>query len=654
MWRRKLMPLMILALVDVGRGGSAMASGDFHGPHGIRGRWAAEVTIGTSVRMKEASPSLIGVGNGGTAPVNTVDDGNLNYQKGDVFSTVAKVLGELDIQKDGAGAFVRANAYTNPTLENSAVPHGASNTGYAADQTLSDNRFPDGSRFSDLRLLDAYVYAETEVLERPLTVKLGRQVVTWGESLFIQGGVNQYSNLDAAALRRPGAQLKEIFLPIPQLYFNLQTAQELSFEGFVQLNHERANIDGCGTLFSPADLLACGNVGSGLNPGALALPGANLFVDFSSYTDQQAMFGGGEARVVRADGSEVGLASTVIGPIVGDLNFKMDDVGERRAPDKGQFGVAMRYFSENLNTEFGVYAVNYHQRVPNLSLINRPTTDANSVFSGQGLGGLFGIPGLSYFFDSGSKNIQVAGVSAATEIQGVSVFGELSFTKDYPAPLNTTDLVKGASTGTGPLQRYQAQAANAPAGTQILEGSKRLNKWQAQVAGIKSFPRILGTSAVAVVGELGVQIWSGIEDPFTGERFGRSPIFGAASHINYNNGVCDLGVNVSSNKDPRFCATDGFATKTAAAYRLSTVFQYPDLFPGINVLPRVFLAHDFKGTSADGFLVEDRINFGLGLKAEIKSGKYFADVSYSGFSDRSFYDPLRDKDFLSLVLGANL
>lgn len=157
-----------------------------------------------------------------------------------------------------------------------------------------------------------------------------------------------------------------------------------------------------------------------------------------------------------------------------------------------------------------------------------------------------------------------------------------------------------------------------------------------------------------MIGELGVQIWSGIEDPFTGERYGRNPAFSVASHINYNNGVCDLGVNVSSNLDPRYCAVDDFAAKTAAAYRLSTVFQYPDLLPGINISPRAFLAHDFKGTSADGFLVEDRINIGLGLKAEIKSGKYFADLSYSGFLDQSFYDPMKDKDFISVVLGANL
>ncbi|MDX1670364.1 MAG: DUF1302 family protein, partial [Limnobacter sp.] len=90
------------------------------------------------------------------------------------------------------------------------------------------------------------------------------------------------------------------------------------------------------------------------------------------------------------------------------------------------------------------------------------------------------------------------------------------------------------------------------------------------------------------------------------------------------------------------------------AYRLLTVFQYPNLLSGVNVAPRAFLSHDFQGNSADGLLIEGRINIGLGIKADIQSGKYFADLSYSGFADDSFYDPLKDKDFISFVLGANL
>lgn len=633
--------------------GPAMAA-DFEGPMGTRGWWAMEVTVGMSSRLENADSSLVSIGNGGIAASNTVDDGNLNFKKGDIYSGVVKAVGEIDISKDGKGAFVRAKAYSDLALKNKNAPHGASNTGYIPNTDLTDDGFPDGTRFEDIQLLDAYAYAETDIAGKPVLFKLGKQVVTWGEGLFIQGGVNQYANLDSVALRRPGSKLKEVFLPIPQFYANLQATDDLSLEAFAQLNHEKVVIDGCGTLFSPADLLNCGTVGTGINPGALALGGTGLYANFSGYSDREAMFGGGPGRVEMADGTDVGPLSTVLGVGASTINFRMDEVAERRAPDKGQFGLAMRYFAENIDTELGFYAVNYHQRIPNLSLINKPTSDTNSVFSGQGLGSVFGIPGLSYLFDWGGQDIQVLGVSAATEVGGWSVFGEVSSTKDYPAPYNTPDLVKGAATGTGPLGRYQAQAANGAQGSVILQGFKPLDKVQAQVSTVKLFPRILGASTVALIGEIGMQLWSGIGDPLTGERFGRNPAFGAATHATYNNGNCDLGVNASANLDPRYCAADGFATKTAAAYRLLTVLMYPNLVSGVNVSPRAFLAHDFHGTSADGFLIEDRINIGLGLKAEIQSGKYFADLSYSGFMNRSFYDPLKDKDSVSLVLGANL
>ncbi|MEQ9106100.1 MAG: DUF1302 domain-containing protein [Limnobacter sp.] len=630
------------------------SAGDFEGPAGTRGRWAMEMTVGSSMRLENAHASVVSIGNGGTAASNTVDDGNLNYANGDVFSSVAKAVGELELTKDNVGAFVRAKAYSDFQTPNKGVDHGSSKNAYIPGQEPSDSGFPDGSRFEDAQLLDAFGFASFEPMDKPLTIKFGRQVVTWGEALFVLGGVNQYSNFDVAALRRPGAQLKEVFLPIPQVSANLQATQSLSIETFAQLNHEKVVIDGCGTLFSPADLLNCGNSGSGLNPGALALGNTGTFINFSRYTDRQTLTGGGDARVETADGRDVGPASTLLGLAASTVNFKMDETAERRPSDKGQIGLAARFFAAELGTEFGVYAVNYHQRIPNLSLVNRPTNNSNSIFSGQGTGALFQIPGLSYFFDWGAEDIQVLGFSAATELAGWSLFGEVSFTKDYPVPYNTPDLIKGAATGTGPLSQYRAQANNGEPGTVVLAGSKPLDKIQMQASTIKLFPRRLGASAIALVGEIGAQMWKGIGDPFTGERFGRSPVFGAASHAMYNNGQCNLGVNASANLDPRYCAVDGFATETAAGYRLLAVFQYPDLLAGINFSPRAFIAHDFLGTSADGVFLENRINLGLGLKGEIKSGKYFADLSLSLYDDKAFYDPLKDKDFMSFVLGANL
>lgn len=633
----------------------AGAAGTFQGPGGIEGRWAAEVTIGASQRTREADPTLVFIGNGGSASSNTVDDGNLNYKKGDLVSSVAKIVGEVEVKKGGVGAFVRAKAYTDYTAKNHKVPHGNSANGYARDEALRGENLPEGTKFEDVQLLDAYAFADFKPFNKPMTLKFGNQVVTWGEALFLLGGVNQYSNFDSAALRRPGAQLKEVFLPIPQLSANFQATDGLSLEAFVQLNHEKVVVDGCGTYFSPADLLNCGRSGSALNPGALGLSagGQNIFVDFSGYSDAQSLKGGGRPVVRNGDGSENAALTPVVAgllPNLQDINFRMDEVNERRAKDGGQFGVSGRYYAGTIGTEFGFYAVNYHQRLPALSLINIPTRDANSVFSGQGLGGQLGVSPLSYFFDWGKENIKVFGTSAATEIGGFSVFGEVSVTKDYPVSYNTPDFLKGTANGDGPLASFQARAQSSPQGT-VIAGFKPLDKIQMQVSTVKLFPQLLGASSLAVAAEIGAQIWKGIGDPYTSERFGRSPAFGAADHQSYAaGGGCTLAVN----PNPRNCVVDGFATKTAAGYRVLGVLTYPDVGYGITLKPRIFFSHDFKGTSADGLFLEDRMNLGVGLRAEIKSGAYFAETNYSRFNDKAYFDPFKDRDFLSLVLGANL
>eukprot|EP01036_Dinobryon_divergens_P004701 gene4701-6234_t len=213
--------------------GFSLAAGSFEGPVGIEGRWAMEVTVGASMRTKDADESLVFIGNGGKASSGTVDDGNLNYSKGDVFNAVAKAVGELELKKDNYGVFIRAKAFSDFHNRSNRVPHGSSNNGFRPNEPLNDNGFDKGTKFEDAQFLDAYFFGNYEPLGKPLTLKIGNQVVTWGEALFVLGGVNQYSNFDSAALRRPGAQLKEVFLPIPQISANLQATDSLSLAGFI-------------------------------------------------------------------------------------------------------------------------------------------------------------------------------------------------------------------------------------------------------------------------------------------------------------------------------------------------------------------------------------------------------------------------------------
>ncbi len=85
------------------------------------------------------------------------------------------------------------------------VPHGNFPNGYLADTPLSDDGMSNLNSFKGIALLDAYLYYSFDAGSVPIDLRLGRQVVSWGESTFIQNGINAINPVDVTALRRPGA-----------------------------------------------------------------------------------------------------------------------------------------------------------------------------------------------------------------------------------------------------------------------------------------------------------------------------------------------------------------------------------------------------------------------------------------------------------------
>ncbi|MFT8046915.1 DUF1302 domain-containing protein, partial [Salmonella enterica subsp. enterica serovar Enteritidis] len=73
---------------------------------------------------------------------------------------------------------------------------------------ISDSNRKEAAQSSGAQILDAFVYHNYSVGDLPGTVRLGKQVVSWGESTFIGNSINSINPLDAAAFRRPGAEIK--------------------------------------------------------------------------------------------------------------------------------------------------------------------------------------------------------------------------------------------------------------------------------------------------------------------------------------------------------------------------------------------------------------------------------------------------------------
>lgn len=585
------------------------AAAEFSLDNGMEGRWGLGMSLGTSIRTSDANLPLVQVGNGGQGN-SSHDDGNTNYGKGDPFSTLGKVTGELQLKKGGFGGFVRAKAWYDYTLKQQGVDHGSSANGYVPGAKLNDNDFDHLSKFSGAALLDAYGFWSGDLEGgRSLSVKLGRHVVNWGESLFIQG-INQFGAVDVSAARRPGAEVKEILLPYNQLSASFGASESLSFEAFYQLGKAKNVLDGCGTYWSISDVYNC--------------------------SDRGVLVAAGPAAGRQDSAAYAGIPfPPPAGPIT---NFIMGNGGNREPKSGGQYGLAARYYAQSLATEFGAYYVNYNQRSPILSVLFDGTPIPASAFAG-------GTFRLQYAWDWSAKNIKVFGLSASTNLGGWSVFGEASYTKDFPVQINGVDLLRGATSGLGPLAFTAATPRNVG---NFMTGIALKDKTQIQASALKIFPQIAGAETLSLAGEAAFQNWQGIGDAATGLRYGRAFVYGQGQ----TSTMPCTGAGSTGNVNPNFCETKGYATTTAWGYRARAELSYPNAFAGVNVKPRVFLSHDVKGFSADNTFVEDRMTLGLGVRFDYLN-RYYADLSFNKFNRDATYDVFNDRDFASVVVGVN-
>ena len=63
----------------------------------IKGTLDTTVSTGIAIRVEERDPRIVAQVNGGTGFDPDVDDGNLNFDQGDVTSLNIKVLHEIDL-----------------------------------------------------------------------------------------------------------------------------------------------------------------------------------------------------------------------------------------------------------------------------------------------------------------------------------------------------------------------------------------------------------------------------------------------------------------------------------------------------------------------------------------------------------------------------
>jgi len=601
----------------------------------VTGSFDTTLSVGGLWRMQNREASLISIANGGTSRDPNSDDGNLKYDKGDMVSLAFKATHDLELNYRNFGAFFRGTYFYDH-----AFMHKGGMTNAARSELGRD-----------AELLDAYVRGRFDVGGRALNVRAGRQVVSWGESTFIQNGINILNPVNVSRLRVPGSELKEGLTPIGMLWASQELTDNVTAEVVWMAEWEKTKIEPAGTFFSTNDFVSAG--------------GTNAYTGFGRRSDGNAQTGSG---VFPLD-----PAAPLIAPRSKD----------REPGNGGEYGFALRAFLPEWNhTEVGLYHVNYHSRIPFVSGYRGGITASSTIASGPFAGcTVFDVPTFGQVLNATSnpslamnqacgnaallasltgaspagtyfveypKNIKLFGLSFNTEgPAGIALQGEYSFRKNQPVQLPSAELLNAAlgirNQLDKPASLTDLGAFGVPYGEEI-SGYRRVKMHQVQVTGTKAIPRVLGAEQVVVVGEIG---YTKLQLP---------------SDLKFAASGCHLPQSGSSDT-ASFGAKDSncFMTENSWGYRLLARFDYPNAFAGVNVSPRIAFSHDVSGRSPTFNEGAKAVTLGLGFnyrqnwQADIAYSTFFGGKKVSGTDSVGTYashtNPLYDRDFLSISVS---
>ncbi|MGR3219577.1 MAG: DUF1302 domain-containing protein [Candidatus Anammoxibacter sp.] len=506
---------------------------------GITGNFDTTITVGAGWRVEKRDDDLIGTFNGGKRAHVNGDDGNLNFDR-ELISQATKVTNELHLNWRNFGLFVRGHYFYDSVNANKGGLSGRAKAKVGADA----------------KLLDAYISGDFTIKDHHLNVRVGKQVLSWGESTFIPNGINIINPIDVAQLRSPGSEIRNALIPVPMFSASYNVSENINIEGFYQFNFEETEIDPVGSFFSVSDI-----VGSG---------GKVLWLGAEGET------GGGIPRS-NSDASE-----------------------------GGQFGFAARAYVPALNeTEFGLFYINYHSRLPILSF-------RTGTLAGLRIGDY---AGSSKYIIEYPNNIHLFGLSFNTMLIGsrIALAGEFSFRTNMPLQINDNELIAALFT---PLSADSTSQVGSFGFNREIRGYKTKNVSQAQITASRVFgpTNPFRASRITVIGEAGFTYVSKLEDK-----------------------------NNLSFDGPESSTADAFSW----GYNLLVQFDYENAIGPIKLTPTFAFSHDVNGITPGppGNFLENRMSITTGL-----SGSYLqrwkADLKYTSFFGAEHLNVLQDRDFV--------
>lgn len=617
----------------------------------VKGSFDTTLSIGALGRLDDPDPQLYGIssrydGVPGLQRSANADDGNLNYNAG-LVSSLVKANHDLQLDYRDAGVFVRGFYFYDFTNVN----------GSRNRTVLSKEARRIVAQGGEL--MDAYVYFKPTLGDLPARIAVGRQVLSWGESTFIPNGINSVNPIDVAKLRTPGSELKEALRPLNMVSASLGLSDTLTLEAFYLLDWERTRVDPPGTYFSTNDFVAKG--------------GTKVYLGFGAIPDTSQL-----GAILRGTDNEPSAT--------------------------GQYGVNLRWLAAGLNdTEFGLFYMNYHSRLPVISArtpttpVNGPAAaavtgaalQANASFMGglvaavgpanvaSSLGTLIGAaltnvpatalpaalqpfyptvrsvagPALQQqFFIAAAtgryliefpEDIHLFGASFNTSVKGIALQGEISYRNNQPLQVDDVELLFAALSSLNPVFGPNNQLGNYTGQLNTyVRGYREHKVWTGQMTATWVGGGLLGAAQTTLLAEAG----------FVHANLPEKNVLRYDAPATFRGGslaAMTATGNAAVGADPASAFADDFSW----GYQLVGRLDYNNVFGGVNASPLLVFGHDVSGNTPLplGNFRESRKILTLGVDFTYQNA-WACELRYVNFFGAGRFNLLGDRDYVSATI----
>jgi len=610
-------PSGIAAAVAVALAGFASAPAHafrFDLGNGIEGNFDSVLSVGLQARMEKRDCRYVGYDNGGCAPYQmdadvgflNSDDGNLNYDQGDIFSAAIRGVHDLQVSAPGGWtAFMRGAWFSDLKVDDTRrtdIPGGRA----------------DAVAKRDAEILDAYIQKRFDIAERPVSVRVGKQVLTWGESVLTFGGINDINSLDFRKAFSAGVQLKELFRPSNMIDVSASVTDNLGIEGYYIFGFDQHVLPAAGTYFSPFDM---------------GVPGGNALYVGTPSLDVLLNGSGTEPTLppgVLGDQGTINVATgqrftreeleNSLEPGVGTVLSRGEDLKK----NSGQFGLAARYTFEESGDELGLYYIRYHEKTPTLAW---RASGGNTNFA----------LGYSMYHMNFVPDRDLWGISYNT------LWGDWSIGMEASYRPNQAIMVDQSVPLPGSGNEFECDGFALPEGT-VCPGYDETERWQFTINGLSILkPHSFG----GLVGKLGASDGLAILE-FTVSHL---------PNLDLRKQPEGHGTNTTVKTVVPYLFNYDFSAPTKTTTGMSALFSltYPNVFgTRATVVPEIGWNHGFSGSPATFFpgFAKDSGSITAGLNFDFKTKPGLtARIDYTHFYGGGQGNPMLDKDYMGISVS---